>query len=552
MREISGFVFQDDVLFPTMTVNEIITLSALLRLPQDIPIEARKSRIEQILKMFHLDHVSNTKIGSILRSGVSGGERKRVCIAMEVIVNPIVLFLDEPTSGLDSFTAYSVMDILSHLAHDQNRTIVTSIHQPSSDIFKLFDDLMLLSEGKIVYYGEASKCLEYFNRQGYICPPYTNPADFLFMHVLKNFDIEDSMDKDDNANDDHQNESNDNESNELESDNDDNNNNDIKRHNRIIAQRLNQMARLWLESPEYSSMKDYILNNQNKSEISIKCIKSKTSNLEQFKLLSSRASLNTVRNPIMLRAKLFQTIFLGVFLGLVYIDSNSKPPLEQIQNKAGVLFFITVQEFFSSSFSVISVFFEEKAVIFREYQNGYYNLPPYFISKVIVELPYPILSSYLLLLITYYMVGLNPGFGHYLLAGTFVAVAAMCGSALGFLTSISCPSFKVALSVLPAVTIPLFLFTGLFLNVESAPAYLSWIRFINPMYYAFTGLAENEFIGRNISNCNLPDCSGNLAVETLGLETGLSPGVNLVLMFVIYIFLVLMSYIVLYMKINKK
>jgi ABC-type multidrug transport system ATPase subunit len=101
-------------------------------------------------------------------------------MAMEMVINPSILFLDEPTSGLDTFTAYSVVTTLKDLA-SQGRTVVATIHQPSSDIFMLFDDLLLLSEGRVVYYGEAKDAVSYFARAGYECPQYMNPSDYIFV-----------------------------------------------------------------------------------------------------------------------------------------------------------------------------------------------------------------------------------------------------------------------------------------------------------------------------------------------------------------------------------
>ena len=101
--------------------------------------------------------------------GVSGGERKRTSIGVELITDPMLLFLDEPTTGLDSFTATAVCDLLKKLAFS-GRTIITTIHQPNSDIFDNFDKLMLLAKGKTIYFNEAAKSVEYFGSIGFQCP----------------------------------------------------------------------------------------------------------------------------------------------------------------------------------------------------------------------------------------------------------------------------------------------------------------------------------------------------------------------------------------------
>ena len=115
--------------------------------------------------------------------GVSGGERKRTSIGVELITDPSLIFLDEPTTGLDSFTATSVMEILRELAMKDGRTVISTIHQPNSDIYEMFDRLMLLAKGKIIYFNEASLAVDYFSGIGQVCPELSNPADF-FMTMM--------------------------------------------------------------------------------------------------------------------------------------------------------------------------------------------------------------------------------------------------------------------------------------------------------------------------------------------------------------------------------
>ena len=103
---------------------------------------------------------------------------------MELITNPAILFLDEPTSGLDTYNAFKVATIMHQLGHGYGRTVISTIHQPSSEIFRQFDDLIVLAEGSVLYHGEASELVAYLGRLGYECPNYTNPGDFLFMDVL--------------------------------------------------------------------------------------------------------------------------------------------------------------------------------------------------------------------------------------------------------------------------------------------------------------------------------------------------------------------------------
>lgn len=115
--------------------------------------------------------------------GVTKGEKKRTSIAFELMSDPDVIFLDEPTSGLDSFTAYNVVDVLQEYAQRANKTIICTIHQPSSEIFMKFDRLILLVDGKFIYQGPRSDVIEYFSSFGFQCPKLSNPADY-FMSIM--------------------------------------------------------------------------------------------------------------------------------------------------------------------------------------------------------------------------------------------------------------------------------------------------------------------------------------------------------------------------------
>uniref|UniRef100_A0A8C4ZA30 ABC transporter domain-containing protein n=1 Tax=Gadus morhua TaxID=8049 RepID=A0A8C4ZA30_GADMO len=179
---LSGYVVQDDVVMGTLTVRENFSFSAALRLPTSVSQQEKDTRVEQLIQQLGLVKVADSKVGTQLIRGVSGGERKRTNIGMELIINPGVLFLDEPTTGLDASTANSVLLLLKRMS-DHGRTIILSIHQPRYSIYRLFDSLTLLVNGKQVFHGPAQNALGYFSDIGYTCEPHNNPADF-FLDVI--------------------------------------------------------------------------------------------------------------------------------------------------------------------------------------------------------------------------------------------------------------------------------------------------------------------------------------------------------------------------------
>ncbi|KAK4144391.1 uncharacterized protein C8A04DRAFT_36639 [Dichotomopilus funicola] len=180
-KNATGFVDQEDTMLPTLTVHETILTSALLRLPRDMTRPAKEQRVFEVEKQLGIYHIRDSLIGSEEGKGrgISGGEKRRVSIACELVTSPSILFLDEPTSGLDAYNAYNVVECLVTLAKTYKRTVIFTIHQPRSNIVALFDRLILLAQGKTVYSGPLHQCQDYFDHIGYSCPPGFNIADYL-------------------------------------------------------------------------------------------------------------------------------------------------------------------------------------------------------------------------------------------------------------------------------------------------------------------------------------------------------------------------------------
>lgn len=179
---IAGYVDQEDVLSPHLTVYESLLFSARTRLPESMKLSAKKAIVDNVLKQLGLWEIRNSRIGgSGTMRGISGGEKRRVSIGIELVTSPSILFLDEPTSGLDSYNAHLLLDTLSKLAKEQKKTVVCTIHQPRSDIFNMFDDLIVLAKGEVVYNGIARDAEKWCETMGKPCPRGYNVADHLSM-----------------------------------------------------------------------------------------------------------------------------------------------------------------------------------------------------------------------------------------------------------------------------------------------------------------------------------------------------------------------------------
>lgn len=174
----SGFVAQEDLFFSQMTVRETLLMAVELRNASAKTPAEREAVVEGVIRRLGLSKCADTAVGDAKTRGLSGGEKKRLAIACELVARPQLIMADEPTSGLDAFAAQQAMQALKDLTED-GHTVIASIHQPRSSIFAMFDDLCLLSEGRLVYFGPAAEALAHFEAQGHACPEHYNPAEFL-------------------------------------------------------------------------------------------------------------------------------------------------------------------------------------------------------------------------------------------------------------------------------------------------------------------------------------------------------------------------------------
>eukprot|EP00456_Euglypha_rotunda_P052471 TRINITY_DN4227_c1_g1_i14.p1 TRINITY_DN4227_c1_g1~~TRINITY_DN4227_c1_g1_i14.p1 ORF type:complete len:719 (+),score=105.36 TRINITY_DN4227_c1_g1_i14:239-2158(+) len=522
LSKICGYVQQDDIIMDTMTVREAITFAALLRLPQEMSHKAKLERVEQVIRLMHLEKCADSIIGSHLIKGISGGERKRVSVAMVMITNPSILYLDEPTSGLDAFTAFSIVRTMRNVARS-GRTVACTIHQPSSEIMGLFDDLLLLSEGKVIYHGPAKKMVPYFGTLGYQCPRYTNPADYLFMSII----------------------------------------NDVKSESEPQAktslsteqkEKLEGFAKQWLTSTDYQQNVEHFLQKPEDGGVSSGDVLENAPFPLQFQLLALRAFRNAVRNKLMVVGRAAQTIILALIFGLIYLQLDDDQ--RGVQNRQGSLFFVVVQGVFGATMGVLTVFANEKAVFLREYRSGLYKLPAYFFSRTLVELPFRIFFPVLGAEILYWMAGYQDVASKVVLFAVTMILLENAGSALGIFVASFFEDIAVALTILPVFLMPLMIFSGLLVNNGTVPAFLNWIKWISPMKYGFVALIKNEFEGLKLmcdpSQGPCTATNGEEVIKLLSFDDQGSVGVNLIVLFAMYFAFLALAYFALSRQINKK
>ncbi|KAI9140959.1 ABC-2 type transporter-domain-containing protein [Paraphysoderma sedebokerense] len=507
VKQTSGFVHQDDVVLGTMTVEEAIFMSAKLRLPKKMSIAEKQIKTHEIIDMLGLRKCMHTPIGTPERKGISGGERKRTCMGMELVTNPSVLFCDEPTSGLDTFTAYAVVKLLSELAHS-GRTVIATLHQPSSEIFHLIDDLYIMAEGEIMYYGEAEASIEYFSTHGYKCPQFSNPADYYFMDIL---------------------------------------NTTVTTNGGpfTATERIGKLLQAWKKSGQYQHLYKSIQHPERIEGVQVKNFRKMASFQDQFSVLFRRAFKNAMRNKLIVKAKFAQILFMSILMGLIFLQVHKRSLAAQIQDRTGALFFVAVNMVMSTAMGMLTVFFAEKQVFQREFGSGYYSLPAYFLTKLGVELPFQIILPFIFAAIFYWLVGFQDDAGKFLILAACTILLSLSGTAIGTLSACAFNSLNMALAIIPMLLLPLMIFSGLFVNSGNIPVFLDWIKYLSPMKYGFVAMVKNEFEGLNMCDPNNPNAcvKGEKVITDLGLDDQGSIFLNIIVLICLWLALLIFSYL---------
>ncbi|KAK7027255.1 FAD-dependent urate hydroxylase [Paramarasmius palmivorus] len=436
-RAVTGFVDQEDTLMGTLTVYETVLYSALLRLPREMSFAAKKYRTLETLNELGLLRIKDARIGTTGNRSISGGEKRRVSIACELVTSPSILFLDEPTSGLDAYNAFNVVECLVSLARDYNRTVIFTIHQPRSNIVALFDQLVLLAMGKTVYSGEFSKCQDYLASIGRPCPPGFNIADYL-IDLTVNASIESPISRDSTTL-------------EPPSPAETTNISDEERAvgaqavplavrsqpspppaeppskpNSIssatgayikrktsqlfeavasssqrsidapIAPKLAQLVTLYEQSGIAADIKaeaeGFQRATQGNGSSETRDVAVETALLRgrkraswgtQFRILSGRAFKNLYRDPALLMVHYSSAILIALIAGFFF--RNVTIDIAGFQNRLG-LFFFTLALFGFSCLSSLGLFANERILFIRERSNGYYSSFTYFSSKILFDI----------------------------------------------------------------------------------------------------------------------------------------------------------------------
>ncbi|KAI8335799.1 hypothetical protein BC941DRAFT_429414 [Chlamydoabsidia padenii] len=529
----TGYVDQDDTLLGVLTVRETLMFAAMLRLPRNMPLRHKQRRVQDVMKELGIDGIADHVIGVPgQQRGISGGEKRRVSIGKALVTSPQLLFLDEPTSGLDAYNASMVMSCLKRLCRHGNRTIIVTIHQPRSNIFKLFDSLLLLATGKLVYFGPANTTSQYFGSIGYSVPSDYNIADYLIDLTMKRPDdmnnrrLRRSTSRTSSVilhNNPSDEQLEDLTVNETPIPNESSSSSIIEEATEVATSSLERETAAE-QNDEYDLLEEanhahHLFGSYKASTLSRRTLThvqnanggttrdtsysvwvnsgdgySNSFSVMQFwhelSLLSSRTFINLYRNPFLFFAHFVCSLVLGVLLGVLFWQVEVD--LTGVQNRLGVLFFMCALLGFAST-SALDMFSKERVLFMREREGGYYSPASYFVAKVLFDvIPLRVIPPLVMGAVSYFMIGLNPTisvFMKFLLVLVLFNLAA-AGLCLCFATALK----SVAAANLLANLVMLFsmLFGGFLLNKEHIPAVLSWLQYLSFFNYGYEALIVNE------------------------------------------------------------
>ncbi|KAK0187348.1 P-loop containing nucleoside triphosphate hydrolase protein [Armillaria mellea] len=354
MNTLCSYVTQDDsALLPYLTVRETLQFAASLRLPSSMSKEEKRHRADEVMLNMGLKDCRHTLIGNELLKGISGGEKRRVTIAVQVLTEPQILMLDEPTSGLDAFTAASILDVLAQLAKE-GRTIITTLHQSSSELYKRFGNVLLLAKGgRVAYSGPANEMLDYMSSVGFECPSMMNPSDFALDVV--SVDTREA---------------------ELEE---------------LGLVKVNKLVKAFKDRQEAEGRVLPPSDRQMGFSTNFKGYeRTMLSIITALPILLKRGVLAFLRQNSLLLVRVGSTLGLSIGIGLFFSPIGND--YESIQSRVGCIQ-KTLPSFFIGILQNFAVFPIERDFFYREYDDGVYSVEAFLTSYTALELPFEIVTA---------------------------------------------------------------------------------------------------------------------------------------------------------------
>ncbi|KAH0983141.1 hypothetical protein GBA52_010318 [Prunus armeniaca] len=468
---VAGYVTQEEALFPLLTVEETLLYSARLRFHGGH--QKATARVSELLRELGLQHVANVRIGSESSRGISGGEKRRVSIGVDLVHDPAVLLLDEPTSGLDSSSALDVALLLKTMASTQGKTIVLTIHQPGFRILELIDQILLLSNGTVIHNGPLHMLEQRLRYAGHSIPLQVNVLEFA-IEVMEDL---------------------------------------------IIHVEESEIEYGEIEEEFKHVRPNSIIGNVHEDKV----LYANPLFKEVF-ILGHRFSNIICRTKQLFAARIMQALLAGVVLGTIFMNAANDPRRAKLQTQIG-FFAFSLTFLMSSATEGLPIYLQERRILMRETSRGAYRISSYVISNTLVFLPFLLGVALLYATPVYWLVGLRREIDGFLYFSLVVWMVILMSNSLVACFSALVPNFIMGTSLVAGLMGSFFLFSGFFIPKEDIPSYWTFMHYLSLFKYPLECFLINEYGGEQGRRRCLQNVGGDCILygDWFLMQQGLKP-----------------------------
>ncbi|XP_076911024.1 ABC transporter G family member 16-like [Bidens hawaiensis] len=473
LKVISAYVMQDDLLFPMLTVEETLMFAAEFRLPRTFSKSKKKLRVQALIDQLGLRNAAKTVIGDEGHRGVSGGERRRVSIGIDIIHDPIILFLDEPTSGLDSTSAYMVVKVLQRIAQSGS-IVMMSIHQPSYRLLGLLDRMLFLSRGQPVFNGSPSDLPLFFSDFGHPIPDKENRTEFA-LDLIRELEGTPGGTK------------------------------RLVEFNKSwqILKQSRDATTTGNETPTHGlTLKEAISASISRGKLVSGAGANNGTNPAsmvptfanprwiEMTVLSKRSFKNSWRMPELFGVRLAAVTVTGFILATVFWNLDNSP--RGVQERLGFFAFAMSTTFYTCA-DALPVFLQERYIFMRETAYNAYRRSSYVLSHSLVAIPSLIFLSLAFAAITFFAVGLAGGFSGFIFYFFVILASFWAGSSFVTFLSGVVPQVMLGYTIVVAILAYFLLFSGFFITRDRIPNYWIWFHYLSLVKFPYEAVLQNEF-----------------------------------------------------------
>ncbi|XP_073337440.1 ATP-binding cassette sub-family G member 5 [Pagrus major] len=457
-----SYVLQSDNLLSYLTVEETLTYIAQLALRKH-SAEAIKKKVSAVMAELSLAHVAHSVIGGRVFPGISGGERRRVSIASQLLQDPRVVLLDEPTTGLDSMTANQIVVLLAELAR-RNRIVIVTIHQPRSELFRVFSRIAIMSRGELVFCGQPGEMVDFFSQCGYECPEYCNPFDIYV--DFTSVDTHNSM------------------------------------REAATFNRMHEITSSYQTSTIYQSMlgkMEQSLQKPDKPAIPFKS-KDSPSGAAKLVVLLRRTARNLSRDRMGVLMRLSQNLIYGLFVAFFVMRLDNDVTKGAVQDRIGIIYQSIGASPYTGMLNAVALFPALRAISDQESQDGLYSKWQMFLAYIFHILPFSILSIFIFTSFLYWIVGMHPDSLRFLCFTAVVLVPHIIGELLtvvllGVVQNPNMVNTGVALLNIAGILVG----SGFLRSTQQMPEVFQWLSYLTFQKYSCELLIVTEFHGLNFT-----------------------------------------------------